>query len=195
MEVDFLIPKIKHAIEEVVNVKTLGRTYKSYTKWDMAMENIWLLSKNNDYKFSDLKSYRKNIKWTPPSSGCLKMNFDGACRGNSGESGYGEIIHDESNDLVGAKYGPMDVSTNKIVEVSALKVGLEWCVENRIHKVMIKGGFLHSYFRIMVHHFELSCTCRDETLAEKCDRLFDIDVEGQVVIVAIVEDTLSEERH
>ncbi|GLJ45646.1 hypothetical protein SUGI_0960810 [Cryptomeria japonica] len=39
VEVDVLIPKIKHAIKEVVNVKTLGRTYKSYTKWDMAMEN------------------------------------------------------------------------------------------------------------------------------------------------------------
>ncbi|GLJ43073.1 hypothetical protein SUGI_0894050 [Cryptomeria japonica] len=139
MEVDVLILKIKHAIEEVVNVKILGRTYKSCTKWDMAMENIWLLSKNNDYKFSNSKSCRKNIKWTPPPSGCLKMNFNGACRGNPSESGFGEIICDESGDRVGAKYGPMGVSTNNIVEVSTLEVGLEWCVENGVHKVMIEG--------------------------------------------------------
>lgn len=69
LEVDVHIPKIKHAIEEVVNVKTLGRTYKTYTKCDMAKENIWILSKNSDYKFSDSKSCRKSIKWTPPLSG------------------------------------------------------------------------------------------------------------------------------
>ncbi|XP_057856839.2 uncharacterized protein LOC131066157 [Cryptomeria japonica] len=139
MEVDVLIPKIKHAIEEVVNVKTLGRTYKLYTKWDMAMENIWLLSKNNDSKFFDSKSYRKNIKWNLPPSGCLKMNFDGAYRGNSGESGYGAIICDEFGNMVGAKYDLMGVLTNNIAEVTVLEAGLEWCVEKGVHNVMIEG--------------------------------------------------------
>ncbi|XP_059068961.1 uncharacterized protein LOC131859347 [Cryptomeria japonica] len=104
----------------------------------MAMENIWLLSKNSDYKFTDSKSCRKNIKWTPPS-GFLKMNFDGASRGNPGESRYGTIIRDEFGDMVGVKYGTMGVSTNNIAEVIALEVGLEWCVEKGVYKVMIEG--------------------------------------------------------
>ncbi|GLJ49451.1 hypothetical protein SUGI_1047360 [Cryptomeria japonica] len=33
-------------------------------------------------------------------------------------------------------------------------------------QVCFLGGFLHSYFRIMVHHFGLSCTCREESLAK-----------------------------
>ncbi|GLJ37237.1 hypothetical protein SUGI_0755290 [Cryptomeria japonica] len=138
LKADVLIPKMKHAIEKVVNVKTLGRNYKTYAKWDMAMENIWILSKNSDYKFSDSKSYRKNIKWIPPPSGFLKINFDGACRGNPSEFGYGEIICDEFGDMLGAKYGPMGVSTNNIAEVTTLEVGLEWCVEKGVHKVMIE---------------------------------------------------------
>ncbi|GLJ11789.1 hypothetical protein SUGI_0177080 [Cryptomeria japonica] len=103
------------------------------------MENIWLLLKKSDYKFSDLKPCRKNIKWIPPPSRFLKMNFDGACRGNLGEFGFGAIIRDEFGDMMGAKYGLLGVSTNNIAEVSALEAGLEWCVEKGAHKVMVEG--------------------------------------------------------
>lgn len=139
VEVDVLIPKIKHAIEEVVNVKILGRIYKSYTKWDMAMENNWLLSKKSNYKFSDLKSCRKNIKWIPPPFGYLKMIFDEACKGNPSEFGFGAIIRDEFGNMMGAKYGPLGVSTNNIVEVSALEASLEWCVEKGAHELLVEG--------------------------------------------------------
>ncbi|GLJ39258.1 hypothetical protein SUGI_0801060 [Cryptomeria japonica] len=138
VEVEVLIPKIKHAIEEVVNIKTLGIIYKSYTKWDMAMDNFWLLSKKNDYKLFDLKSCRKNM-WIPPPSGFLKINFDGACRGNPSEFGFGAIIHDELGVMMGDKYGPLGVLTNNIAEVTTLEAGLEWCVEKGVHKVMVEG--------------------------------------------------------
>ncbi|GLJ33938.1 hypothetical protein SUGI_0682780 [Cryptomeria japonica] len=125
LEVDVLISKIKHAIEEVVKVKSLGRTFESYTKWDMVMKNIWSLPMCSDNKFSDSKSCRKNIKWSPPHPEFLKMKFDGACRGNASVSRYGAIIQDESGDMMGAKFGLMGVSTNNIAEVIALEVGLE----------------------------------------------------------------------
>ncbi|XP_057816505.1 uncharacterized protein LOC131029867 [Cryptomeria japonica] len=105
----------------------------------MVMENIWSLPMCSDYKFSDSKSCRKNIKWSPPPPEFLKMNFDGTCRGNPGVSGYGAIIRDESSDMLGAKFGPIGVSTNNIAEVTALEAGLEWCVEKGVHKVLIEG--------------------------------------------------------
>ncbi|GLJ54924.1 hypothetical protein SUGI_1179220 [Cryptomeria japonica] len=47
----------------------------------------------------------------------------------------------------------------------------------------------------MVHHFSLNCLCQEESLEEQCDRLFDIDGDGQSAIVAIVQNGLSEDRH
>ncbi|GLJ43907.1 hypothetical protein SUGI_0915360 [Cryptomeria japonica] len=41
--------------------------------------------------------------------------------------------------MLGAKYGPLGVSTNNIAEVSALDAGLEWCAEKGAHKVMVEG--------------------------------------------------------
>ncbi|GLJ36215.1 hypothetical protein SUGI_0726950 [Cryptomeria japonica] len=102
------------------------------------MENNWLLSMKSDYKFSNLKSCRKNIKWIPPPPRFLKMNFDRACRGNPDEFGFWAIIRDEFGDMLGAKYGPLGVSTNNIAEVSTLEADLEWCVDKGAHKVMVE---------------------------------------------------------
>ncbi|GLJ29714.1 hypothetical protein SUGI_0586110 [Cryptomeria japonica] len=41
--------------------------------------------------------------------------------------------------MLGAKFGPMGVSTNNIAKVTALEASLEWCVEKGVHKVLIEG--------------------------------------------------------
>ncbi|GLJ25200.1 hypothetical protein SUGI_0482090 [Cryptomeria japonica] len=68
------------------------------------------------------------------------MNFDGACKGNPGVSGYGAIIRDEYGDMLGAKFSQMGVSTNNIAEVTALEAVLECCVDKGVHKVLIEGN-------------------------------------------------------
>ncbi|GLJ24121.1 hypothetical protein SUGI_0460010 [Cryptomeria japonica] len=104
------------------------------------------------------------------------MNFDGACRGNLGESRFGAIIRDELGVMMGAKYNPLGVSTSNITEVTTLEEGLKWCVEKGVDKVMVEGEL-------------------QEALAEQCDQLFDIDVDGQEAIVVIIEEMLNRERH
>ncbi|GLJ49079.1 hypothetical protein SUGI_1035360 [Cryptomeria japonica] len=47
----------------------------------------------------------------------------------------------------------------------------------------------------MVHRFGLSCLCREETLEAQCERLFDIDIEGQRAIKGVLDDAFNEERH
>ncbi|XP_059064981.1 uncharacterized protein LOC131067114 [Cryptomeria japonica] len=47
----------------------------------------------------------------------------------------------------------------------------------------------------MVYHFDLSCLCHEETLEDRCERLFDIDTEGQIAIQGLLEDAFSEDRH
>ncbi|GLJ52297.1 hypothetical protein SUGI_1112400 [Cryptomeria japonica] len=47
----------------------------------------------------------------------------------------------------------------------------------------------------MVHRFGLSCLCCEESLEAQCERLFDIDTEGQNAIHGLLEDVFSKERH
>ncbi|XP_057862867.2 uncharacterized protein LOC131071165 [Cryptomeria japonica] len=136
---ELLIPKIKVAIEEVINVKVVGRKYCTYSSWDKEMERLWNLMKNSGYKFVDKKQNKGSIVWTPPSAGSLEVNFDGASHGNPGKSGYGAIIRDEFGNFVGENFGPLRITTNNMAEIAGLLVGLEWSVGRGFCSLEVEG--------------------------------------------------------
>ncbi|GLJ11561.1 hypothetical protein SUGI_0171160 [Cryptomeria japonica] len=136
---DSLIPKIKGAIEEVFNVKVVGRKYCSYSSWDKEMERHWNLTKISGYKLMDKKQNKDRVVWSPPTTGNIKVNFDGASCGNPGKSGYGAIIRDKFGNFVGANYGPLGINTNNMAEMAGLLAGLEWCVARGFQDIEIEG--------------------------------------------------------
>ncbi|GLJ55232.1 hypothetical protein SUGI_1185040 [Cryptomeria japonica] len=139
MEACFLKAKIKCAIEEVVNNRTQGVNYKYISKWDFDMEKSWDLKKKCDHRLNDKKAKRKNLTWQALPSGWMKLNFDGASRGNSGRSGLGAIIRNDASEVVRALSGPVGVVTNNVAEISALEAGLQWCVNNEVVNLIIEG--------------------------------------------------------
>ncbi|GLJ55641.1 hypothetical protein SUGI_1195030 [Cryptomeria japonica] len=103
------------------------------------MESLWNLTKTSDYKLRDKKQIRDNTVWSPPMTGIIKVNFDGASRGNSGKSRYGAIIRDEFGNFVGANYGPLGINTNNMAEMAGLVAGMEWCVAHGFQNVEVEG--------------------------------------------------------
>ncbi|XP_059066284.1 uncharacterized protein LOC131857615 [Cryptomeria japonica] len=69
----------------------------------------------------------------------MKLNFDGASRGNPGRSGLGAIIRNDVGEVVHAISGLVGVATNNVVEISMLEVGLRWCASNGVVKLIIEG--------------------------------------------------------
>ncbi|GLJ50073.1 hypothetical protein SUGI_1064970 [Cryptomeria japonica] len=136
---ELLIPKIKVAIEEVINVKVVGRMYCTYSSWDKEMERLWNLMKNSGYKFGDKKQNKGSIVWTPPLAESLKVNFDGASRNNPSKSGYGAIIRNEFGNFVGANFGPLGITTNNMAEIAGLLAGLEWSVGRGFQSIEVEG--------------------------------------------------------
>lgn len=47
----------------------------------------------------------------------------------------------------------------------------------------------------MVHRFRLSCLCREESLEDQCDRLFNVEAEGINAIVALINAVWNPGRH
>ncbi|GLJ31134.1 hypothetical protein SUGI_0623800 [Cryptomeria japonica] len=78
------------------------------------MERHWNLTKISGYKLMDKKQNRASVVWSSPKRGTIKVNFDGASRGNPGKPGYGAIMRDEFGNFVGEKYGPLGINTNNM---------------------------------------------------------------------------------
>ncbi|XP_043714659.1 uncharacterized protein LOC122663014 [Telopea speciosissima] len=63
--------------------------------------------------------------WPPFTA--VKLNIDGACKGNSGEGGGGDIIRDNNGSVIVAFAKYYGAGTNNIAEVRALRDGLRLC--------------------------------------------------------------------
>lgn len=59
-------------------------------------------------------------KWDPPLAGILKLNFDGASKGNLGEVGYGGILTDHKGNPMIIYYGSIGWDTNNSAELEGL---------------------------------------------------------------------------
>ncbi|GLJ44553.1 hypothetical protein SUGI_0935720 [Cryptomeria japonica] len=139
LEVHVLLVNIKSAIEEFVNGRIQGVNYKFLAKWDFDMEKSWSFKQIGDHRLNDRKALGKNASWQAPLVGWKKLNFDGAGRGNLGQSGVGAIIRNEDGEVVHAISGLVGIATNNVAEIVVLEVGLRWCVNNEIDKLIIEG--------------------------------------------------------
>ncbi|XP_059068266.1 uncharacterized protein LOC131858830 [Cryptomeria japonica] len=130
---------IKLAIEEMINEKIQGVKYKYISKWDLEIEKVWFLKQNDDHSLKDERRKRKDVVWQGPPPGWLKLNFDGASKGNPGRGGLGAIVRDEFGNILKAFSGSGGFVTNNVAEISALEVGLKWCATKSMDKLVIEG--------------------------------------------------------
>jgi hypothetical protein len=76
--------------------------------------------------------------WTPPPSGFLKLNFDGATKGNPGVAGAGGVIRDSGGNIIRLYTGSMGNSTNN-TKFGALELGLEILSRERMTNTIVEG--------------------------------------------------------
>lgn len=68
--------------------------------------------------------------WEFPSQGWIKVNTDGAARGNPGRSLIGFVLRNEEGDVVYACGKEIPEGSNTVAEASAINEALKCCVEN-----------------------------------------------------------------
>ncbi|CAA6660791.1 unnamed protein product [Spirodela intermedia] len=106
----------------------------------------------------------RTIYWRPPPIGHLKLNVDGAARGNHGPTRGGGILRNHTWSIIFAFSHYYDVQTNTAVEAMAIHDGLLLCEEHKLH-----GIVLESDSRVLVEmlragtcsHWQLKSTWMD----------------------------------
>eukprot|EP00253_Pinus_taeda_P014528 PITA_14528 len=78
-------------------------------------------------------------KWNCLSEGSLKLNFDGASRGNPGTTGIGGVIRNQDGEIIHIYYRELGESTNNEMEFVALEHGLRILKNLQTSKVIVEG--------------------------------------------------------
>jgi len=88
------------------------------------------------HKWQDLLAMMENftpklkvtkVMWEFPSAGWLKVNTDGASRGNPGRSSIGFCIRNENGDIVKSVGKEIEETTNTVAEAKAMVEALRFC--------------------------------------------------------------------
>jgi hypothetical protein len=79
------------------------------------------------------------ITWSPPSAHFIKINFDGASKGNPGTTGYGAVIKDSKGEILGLIAGFLGEKTNNVAELTGLLRGLQETMNKDHYKLVLEG--------------------------------------------------------
>ncbi|KAL3534993.1 hypothetical protein ACH5RR_003454 [Cinchona calisaya] len=78
------------------------------------------------------------VKWDCPPHGCLKLNVDGASKGNPGMAAGGGIIRDHYGQCIRAFSNSYQQQTNLQVEALALVDGLNMCHNLQVRSMVVE---------------------------------------------------------
>jgi hypothetical protein len=76
--------------------------------------------------------------WSPSPQGFLKLNFDGASKGNPGEAYYGGLFRDENGLILRTYAGRMGLDNNN-AELKVLEEGLQIAIRERYTQLVVEG--------------------------------------------------------
>ncbi|KAG6729530.1 hypothetical protein I3842_01G032600 [Carya illinoinensis] len=79
------------------------------------------------------------VKWSRPPEGWFKLNCDGSCRGNPGNTGGGGIIRDSHGLVKGAFSTYYEYGTNNSAELKAIVEGVRLCKRLHMNNIIIES--------------------------------------------------------
>ncbi|XP_059066571.1 uncharacterized protein LOC131857838 [Cryptomeria japonica] len=114
----------------------------SLTYWDEQMKKCWeglsFPPFVGDGPVASLQS-RAECRWQPPGEGWVKLNLDGASRGNPRQAGIGFYVHNWECKEITTLASPVGIKTNNWAELMALVEGLHLFRKLGVKNLDIEG--------------------------------------------------------
>ena len=102
------------------------------------MKKKWVNLPPQVYKIKNNEA-RNNCRWILSPVGWVKLNFDGASRGNPGNVGIGCIINDDLGKWIVKRAKSIEPTINNLAKLKALQEGLQICLNIGIFNIIIEG--------------------------------------------------------
>jgi hypothetical protein len=77
--------------------------------------------------------------WSTPPVDLIKLNFDGASKGNPGAAGYGVVFHNHLGHILLINAGSLGHTTNNATKLWGLIRGLQLAIEHNFTKLIVEG--------------------------------------------------------
>ena len=97
------------------------------------------LPPNNSISWSIPVPISSPNSWSAPLAGSLKLNVDGAAKGNLGPAGYGGAIRNLKGDILSLFWGSIGSNNNNMVELEGLINGLKWALQTGKNPLVAEG--------------------------------------------------------
>ncbi|XP_059064238.1 aspartyl protease family protein 2-like [Cryptomeria japonica] len=111
---------------------------KAFSSWDESIRKNWHGIRIPP-SFGQKDNMRKAASWSPPNLGWLKLNFDGASRGNPGPSGIRYVIRDHTGAILGGGASRGRCGSKRGAELAGVAAGLDVAVAGVILRAEAVG--------------------------------------------------------
>lgn len=117
-----------------------------YEKANHGFSENWnsrLLRIENNSKHFSKSTDRASCCWEAPPNGWIKINFDGAAKGNAGPSGCGSVLRDNYGNFIAAIALPLGSQNNHMAEVAGALYGIQLASDLNFKKIWVEGDSLN----------------------------------------------------
>jgi hypothetical protein len=77
--------------------------------------------------------------WTPPQEGFIKLNFDGASKGNPGSNGVGGVFSNHKGETLLLYATNLGIRSNNAVEIAGLGRAIKISIEGGLSSLEVEG--------------------------------------------------------
>lgn len=128
-------------IKQLIQVKVKEETNEKPSSSGLRILQLFQLHTNQSMATtrSQQSPQSESNSWNYPPVGWLKLNFDGASRGNPGMAGIGGIIRNHKGDILHIYCKALGEGTNNEMEFAALEQGLRILRDMQNYTAVVEG--------------------------------------------------------
>lgn len=141
-----LLSRVERAITESVSATARNHNLAKhpYTSEDISIQANWPLVNcqpvNGSWRVNPLSELAKEeVKWEPPTKEWIKINFDGASRGNPGISGVGVVARNDKGVILFKGARRLQNGTNNEAEAQVALMATKLAINMKVPKLHLEG--------------------------------------------------------